>query len=437
VTIKGVPGGIAGGVPGGAAWGIPGGAAGGVPGGITIGPKEFTFAFDLLSQNLPKLRGQAKEFLFAYAQPGKPGGSDDGQYDRGQRALDRRRWDEAVQAFGEVAVRGGARADGALYWKAYAENKLGRQADALATIGQLRKDHPKSRWLDDAGALEIEIKGGKAVEASNQDEDLKLMALNSIMHSDPEQAVPVLEKMLGSSQSPKVKERALFVLTQSGSPKARDMVVQIAKGKGNPDLQLKAVHYLAVMGGGKELTEVYTATTDAAVKRAVLRGYLISGGKEQLLQVAKSEKDPALRREAVRQLGAMGAQREISELYNVEGDVDLKREMIRSMFISGDPERLLALAKAEKEMTLRKEAIRSLGVMGKKTGDSLAGLYAGETDKDVKREIIKGLFIQQNAGALVQLARSEKDPELKKAIVEHLSHMKSKEATEYMMELLK
>jgi HEAT repeat protein len=434
----GVPGGVNGGVIG----GVPGGIADGIPKTFTFGPDAFA-GLDQLSRNHPKIRaldgagtfGLSKDFAFAFAQPGR--GGEDGQYDRGQRALDRRRWDEAVQAFTDAAGRGGSRADGALYWKAYAENKLGKQADALATIGELRKNHPKSRWLDDAGALEIEIKGGKGVDASDQDEELKLMALNSIMHSDPERAVPILEKMLGSSQSPKVKERALFVLTQSGSPKARDVVVQIAKGKGNPDLQLKAVHYLAIMGGGKELADVYAATSDPAVKRAVLRAYLMTGGKDQLLQVAKSERDPALRREAVRQLGAMGAQREISELYQVEGDIDLKREMIRSMFISGDPDKLMALAKGEKEMTLRKEAIRSLGVMGKKTGDALASLYAGETDKDVRKEIIKGLFIQQNAAALVQLARGEKDPELKKEIVERLSHMKSKEATDYMMELLK
>jgi hypothetical protein len=39
--------------------------------------------------------------------------------------------------------------------------------------------------------------------------------------------------------------------------------------------------------------------------------------------------------------------------------------------------------------------------------------------------------------ALVTLARAEKNPEMKKDIVSKLANMKSKEATDYLLELLK
>jgi hypothetical protein len=55
----------------------------------------------------------------------------------------------------------------------------------------------------------------------------------------------------------------------------------------------------------------------------------------------------------------------------------------------------------------------------------------------VKRSIINALFIQQNAPALVTIARSESNPGLKKEAVSRLSIMHSKEATDYLMELLK
>ena len=45
-------------------------------------------------------------------------------------------------------------------------------------------------------------------------------------------------------------------------------------------------------------------------------------------------------------------------------------------------------------------------------------------------------FIQGNAKALVNLARNEKDPELRKTAVEKLSVMNSKESTDFMMEIL-
>ena len=44
----------------------------------------------------------------------------------------------------------------------------------------------------------------------------------------------MLEKFLASGASPKLRNRALFVLTQSGSPRGRAIVADIARGKSHP-----------------------------------------------------------------------------------------------------------------------------------------------------------------------------------------------------------
>jgi len=72
--------------------------------------------------------------------------------------------------------------------------------------------------------------------------------------------------------------------------------------------------------------------------------------------------------------------------------------------------------------------------MGK--SDVLQSIYAKETDRDLKQEVLNAYFIGGNAKALVAVAKSEKDPELKKRAVEKLSLMGSKEGNEYLMELL-
>ena len=72
-----------------------------------------------------------------------------------------------------------------------------------------------------------------------------------------------------------------------------------------------------------------------------------------------------------------------------------------------------------------------------KTGEALRTLYASESSPEVKKEIINALSGQRNAAALVDLARAEKDPAVKREIVSKLSVMKSKEATDYLIELLK
>ena len=391
---------------------------------------------DVMALRAPVLAGP----MLALEKPRTRSDEDDRYYERGQRDLERSRWDEAVADFNEAAGRGGSRADGALYWKAYAQNKLGRREDALATLGELHKTYPNSRWMDDAKALEIEVRqaAGKPVSPeSASDDELKLMALNGLMNSDPERAIPMIEKLLHSSQSPKIKERALFVLTQTGSPHATQLVVQMAKGASNPDLQMKAVKYLGVMGAQKELGEVYTATNDVAVRREVLHAFMVSGAHDQLLAAAKKETNPDLRRVAINQLGVIGAHGDLWQLYQVEPTVEIKRQIINALFVGGDADHLLEIARTAKEPELKRDAIRGLGNMGEqRAGNALASMYASESDPAVRKEIIRALFVQGNAHALVEIARKETNVDMKKEIVRHLSNMQSKEGTDYLMELL-
>ncbi len=64
-------------------------------------------------------------------------------------------------------------------------------------------------------------------------------------------------------------------------------------------------------------------------------------------------------------------------------------------------------------------------------------MYASETDKNVKEQIIRSLGSQGAGKQLVEIARNEKDIELKKQAITWLGRMRnSKEATDYLAELL-
>jgi hypothetical protein len=283
-------------------------------------------------------------------------GSEERLYDSGTRALDANRWDDAVKAFSETASRKGTHADGALYWKAYAENRMGQRDTSLTTIAALKRDYPSSRWLNDAQALEVEVnqQSGKPVSPdSESNEDLKILALNGLLQSDPDQALPIVEKLLKSNSSPKLKDRALFVLSQSRSPKARDILTGVAKGGSNPDLQSKAIRYIA-----------------------------ISGNKD--------------------------ARQQLLSIYSPSNDINVKKQIVRS-----------------------------LGIMpAAESGDSLVSIYSSEQDLSIKRDACNALFVQNNAKALVALARKESNMALKQDLVQKLSVMHSKDATAYLMEVL-
>ena len=314
-----------------------------------------------------------------------PGADDPGEvkYQGGMKALDAKQWQNAIELFGEVP-HNGARADGALYWRAYALNKLGRRKEALAAIAQLQKEYAGSRWVNDSKALEIEVRqaAGQSVSPEAEtDEDIKLIAINSLMNTDPERAIPLLEGVLKGNHPLKHKQQALFVLLQTGSPRARQIAVEYAKNSSDPELQKKAIEDLGLFGGPealKTLSEIYASTTDARVKQQILQSFMVAG----------------------------------------------------------DRARLLAAAKGEGHAELRKKAIELLGVMGEETAPDILALYAGAREKSDRKAAIQALFVQGNDKALIGLARKETDPELKRAIVQQLSVMGTKDATDYMMEIL-
>jgi hypothetical protein len=383
-------------------------------------------------------------------EPITPALTDDAQageqtiYARGTAALDRGEFDAAAAAFAEAAALKGERADGALYWSAYAHNKRGRRDEALQAIASLRSGYPKSRWLRDARALEVEIRqasGQTAVPERNGDDDLKLMALGGLMNADPERALPLVEQMLASSQSDKIRDRALFVLAQSGSPKAREVLVRIARTGPDEDTQTRAIKYLGLFGGQESrqaLVDIYKSSQNPGARKAVLHGFMVAGDRARLLDVARTETSPDLKREAIHMIGVSGGRDELWQLYQQETSVEAKDAIINALFVGGGADRLAELAQKEADPRLRREAIQKLGLTGaSKSAAVLKQMYGTEKDLDIKRTIINAFFIQGNAATLVEIARAEQDPKLKRDAVQKLSLMQSKEATDYMMELLK
>jgi hypothetical protein len=368
----------------------------------------------------------------------------DAIYRQAQQAIDQGRFERALEQLDRlVNMTGNPRIDAALFWKSYTLNKQGQRAEALATLADLQKRFADSRWLKDAKALEVEVRqaSGQPVSPETQnDEELKLLALRGLMQNDPDRVVPMIEKLLAGNSSPKLQENALFVLSQSRSARAREIITNIAR-TGNPDLQIRAIRYLGAMGGPENrqlLDEIYRGTTDTAVKRQILRGLNNSTDKARLLSLAKTESSLELRGLAVQQLGAIHADAELWDLYQSESSIDVKRRILQSMAASGNADRLIEVARNEKDPDLRRSAIRSLGAANSaKSGDVLKSLYASETSSEARREILSSLAAHQNAAILVELARAEKDPAMKREIVQRLTSMNSKEAADYLFELLK
>jgi hypothetical protein len=98
---------------------------------------------------------------------------------------------------------------------------------------------------------------------------------------------------------------------------------------------------------------------------------------------------------------------------------------------------LLNIAKTEKDANLRNRAIRTIANNRSATIEGLLEMYP-TVDMSAKTAIVDGLRDRRDAKTMVDLARKESDPQMKRKIVERLGDMReNKDAMDYMMEILK
>lgn len=369
----------------------------------------------------------------------KANAHEDELYSDAKDQLDEGDYGDAIKGFDEVIRIHGRKIDAAMYWKAYALNKSGNKGQALTVIGELRKSYPKSTWLRDAGALEQEVRGGGNPE-NISDEELKLLAIQSLMNSDPEKAVPLLEKIIQGNYPPKLKDKALFVLSQSGSDKAQQILMGLAKMNNQPDLQKRAIRYIGMNGNSRNravLKEIYNTSSDTGVKKTVFQAWLMCGCKEDVASLAKTEKNPELRREAIRYLGMMGGRAELLDFYKNSPDVETREEAVGAMLMCGCAHELAEIVQTEKDPRVLDKAINTLGLVGgEESLAALTKLYGSQADLSAKKKVVNALFLHGAGKEMVALAKKETNPELKRELIQKMSIMNSPEITEYMMEIL-
>jgi TolA-binding protein len=387
----------------------------------------------------PAVAGRGRVFNFNM--------SPDRAYSAGQSALDSRHWEDAITYFNQVISRGTNRVDGALYWKAYAQARLGRKDDALATIAELRKSHAGSKWLDEAKALEVEAnQGAKPMSAEAEtDEDIKVLILQQGAQTDFDRYYPALEKIVNGPASPKLKRNALYVLADSSNPKAQALIEKVARGSGaNPDLQVKAIQYMTERRRGNSpnantgqiLSEIYNSSSDPEVKREVIQGLTRLKDKDRLIAILRNEKNTDLRRISLDYFGGLPGNVELWQLYGSESTPEGKIMILQQMYRNGNPDKLVEAARNEKETKVRQAAIRALGSYPN-GAELLVPLYANEQDPQVKQSIMEQVFSTRNGKSMVDLAKSEKDLKMKMRMVERMSGRKDcKECQDYLLEIL-
>jgi hypothetical protein len=295
---------------------------------------------------------------------------DDEQYRLGTQALNHHDYEAAIVQMGRVIAAKSSRTEAAYYWKAYAQLRLHHSQDALRTLASLKRNFPGSSWLNDAAALEEEAKqqAGQIVPPETVgNEELKILAINGMMHADPARATPLaLGVIRNPANNSKLKERALFVLARSSAPEAQQTLERLATGENaNPDLQVRALQYLSLTNNTNKnplFSEAYRHSLNEAVKHAALQAMFLRKDENGLLNIAQTEQSLALQQQAIQFLGELGADTTLQKLYGSQLNLESKKRILAAFGPKGATA-LQTIIRSETNPVLKTLAVEKLSVL--------------------------------------------------------------------------
>ena len=273
------------------------------------------------------------------------------------------------------------------------------------------------------------------VDSVDESEQLKIVALEALLSSPPDRALPLVAKVLAGDNSDEVKSRALFVLSQIDLPEAQSVLLDTARN-GSGELKLQAIRMIGISGNAETLaglTEIY-ATGDNDVKESVLHAYMIADDSNSVYEIAANATSDEEFESAVGILGAMGANDELRKLRDKGGNSE---SLIHAYAIAGDAESLQVLAMDNSKPEQQIQAIHGLGIVGGAEVDAtLLEIYRTADSEEVKEAALHGMMIAGYDEGVLELFRASQDAEEKRDLLRLLVMMDSDAALVIIEETL-
>lgn len=339
-------------------------------------------------------------------------------------------------------------ADAALYWLATSLRKQERFQQASQALGRLMKEFPQSSWASDARVMRAELAsstGDKRVieEAlEDEDEDVRLVALQSLVRLEPERAAVFAAEVLkqGSGASLRMKLAVVALLGNSGRASVTPLLIEVVRRETDQTLRKAAIYALGRSGNQSALDFlkglVVPDGDDEIAKSAAFSIAQLPGApaSEFLGEVARTTASREIRLSVINWLAQQNTEFAVGELVNtfdsVE-DVETKGFCLLSLGQSNHPRAQTKLAEVarsnDSHPEIRLHAILGLGIRGEESAiTSLSALYDAETDETIKEWVLTALGqAGQKRGLrkLMDVAGSEASARLRQAALKSLERM--------------
>lgn len=290
------------------------------------------------------------------------------------------------------------------------------------------------------------------VARTDRDNDVKAQAIHRLGQFDTEQIVDELMKIYASDRVEDVRQGVLHALSQMANARAHARLLEIARSGDDIESRVQAIHWLGRRGEPgtlDELMSIYNADRNTEIRQTVLHSLSQmddTRAQAKLLEIARTADDPEVRGQAIHWIGQRGeaALDDLAKLYQSERDNEVKTQVLHAYSQIDSPralDRLFEAARSGENDELRQQAIHWLG---QKAGERvLEGLRdianSSDADTDVQLQVVHAISRRPAGEAvplLIQLARTHRNPEVRRMAVHHLSQTDDPRALEFIREVL-
>jgi len=400
-----------------------------------------------------------------------------------QQALNRGDYASAANLYGDVARRypNTARAGDALYWAAFALYKNDDLSRARSLLVTQQRQYGKAATLRDASALLARVQAalakqgdaeaaawiaahaqpgadtaprGQTCPSEDDDEDLRIAALNGLLQMDATNAVPILKKVLARRDacSAGLRRKAVFLVSQKHSGETESLLLDVAQHDPDSEVRQQAVFWLSQVPTERAvgmLDSILRTTDDQELREKALfaLSQQHSPRAGQILRdYAQNPNAPSDAREkAIFWLGQQHSSENaafLRGLYAKLTDEELKEKVIFSLSQMHDADNsrwLMDIVLNEREaIEMRKKALFWAGQTG---GDltQLSSLYDRMQNREMKEQLIF-VYSQRHEPAavdrLIQIAKTEQDKELRKKAIFWLGQSHDPRAAQVLLEII-
>ena len=292
-------------------------------------------------------------------------------------------------------------------------------------------------------------------ESCDDDDDIRIAALNAVLQMDPDRAVPLLKTVLDRRDEGSVclRRKAVFLLSQKRTDETSGLLLKIVRQDPDREVREQAVFWLSQVPGDETviaLDSILRDSRDPDIQDkaifALSQHRSARAGATLRAFAERADANEDLREKAIFWLGQNRSEDNaqfLKDLYKKLDNEDLKEKVIFSLSQMGGADNyrwLMDIALNTKEdIDIRKKALFWAGQGRTVDVADLVRLYDSMNDREMKEQLIF-VYSQRREDAaldkLFQIGKNDPDRELRKKAIFWVGQSRSPRAAQYLQDLI-